>query len=88
MRIATRSSNFRFELRDELIATSLNQLGGAPTPTGLQTIIDATQFLVSQGDGALQDRVMNTPKIRWWTAVTFNVRPSRQPPCRHPQRLK
>ena len=69
---AAKDWSFRFELQGELIAALLNQLGGATTPTGVQTAIDATQFLLSQDDGALQNGTMNTRKIGWWTTVRFN----------------
>jgi hypothetical protein len=69
---AAKDWSFRFELQGELIAALLNQLGGATTPTEVQTAIDATQFLLSQDDGALQSGTMNTRKMGWWTTVTFN----------------
>ena len=69
---AANNGSFRFELQGELIAALLNQLGGATTPTGVQTAINATQFLLSQNDGALQNGSMNTRKIGWWTTVTYN----------------
>ena len=38
----------------------------------MQTAINATQFLLSQSDGALHNGAMNTRKLGWWTTVTFN----------------
>jgi hypothetical protein len=72
LRKAAKDWSFRFELQGELITALLNQLGGATTPTEVQTAIDATQLLLSQDDGALQNGTMNTRKIGWWTTVTFN----------------
>jgi hypothetical protein len=72
LRMAQRGGNFRFELQGELISALLNQLGGASTPTGVQTGINAAQFLMSQGDGALHNGAVNTMTMSWWTPVTYN----------------
>jgi hypothetical protein len=63
--------NFRFRLQSELIATLLNQLGGASTPAKVQAAVDAAQLLLSHGDGALHKGRWNTLEtgsdatVRW-----------------------
>jgi hypothetical protein len=74
LRMAQRSGNFRFELQGELISALLNQLGGASTPTGVQTGINAAQLLMSQGDGALHNGAMNNMQMSWWTPVSYSGR--------------
>ena len=51
---AARGGNLRFELEAELIAAQLNQLRGASTPASAQTAVNASQFLLSQSDGAVR----------------------------------
>jgi hypothetical protein len=74
LRMAHRGGNFRFELQGELIAALLNQLGGASTPTGVQSAINATQLLMSQGGGSYHNGAMNTERMNWWTQVTYDGR--------------
>jgi len=63
--------NVRFKLQSELIATLLNQLGGASTPAKVQAAIDGAQLLLSHSDGALHKGKWNTLKtgsndtVRW-----------------------
>jgi hypothetical protein len=64
--------NLRFELEGELIATLLNQLRRASTPSSVQAAINASQFLLSQHGGALHNGAINTSKLDWWTTVTYN----------------
>ena len=74
---AARGGNLRYELEGELIATQLNQLGGAGTPAGVQTAVNASQLLLSQSDGAVQNRkgALTTGKMEWWSKVTYNGKP-------------
>lgn len=74
LRQAASSDNFRFEVEGELITALLNQLRRASTPPGVQTAIDATQLLLSQSGGALDNGGLNTTPIDWWTTVTDNGR--------------
>jgi hypothetical protein len=67
---AADGEDFRFEVEGELIAALLNQLRRASTPTGVQTAIDATQLLLSQTGGALDDDDLNTTPIDWSDPVT------------------
>jgi hypothetical protein len=72
-----RGGNLRYELEGELIATLLNQLGGAGTPASVQTAVNASQLLLSQSDGAVRNRkgALTTGKLDWWSKVTYNGKP-------------
>jgi hypothetical protein len=74
---AARGGNLRFELEAELIAAQLNQLRGASTPASVQTAVNASQFLLSQSDGAVRNRngALTTTKLNWWTKVTYKGKP-------------
>ena len=67
---AAAGEDFRFEVEGELITALLNQLRRASTPTGVQTAIDATQLLLSQTGGALDDGDLNATPIEWSDTVT------------------
>ena len=69
--------NFRFKLQSELIATLLNQLGGASTPTSVQSAVDAAQLLLSHGDGAIRNGAMNTLETDWRATVKLKGRVSK-----------
>ena len=69
---AGHGGNFRFVLEGELIAALLNQLRRVSTPASVQAAINATQFLLSQSDGALHNGAINTAKLDWWATVTYN----------------
>jgi hypothetical protein len=69
--------NFRFKLQSELVASLLNQLGGATTPAGVQAAIDAAQLLLSHGDGALHKGSMNTLETDSRTTVSSKGRTSK-----------
>jgi hypothetical protein len=70
---AAGGGNLRFELEAELIAAQLNQLRGASTPASVQTAVNASQFLLSQSDGAVRNRngALTTTKLNWWNKVTY-----------------
>jgi hypothetical protein len=69
--------NFRFKLQSELIATLLNQLGGATTPAKVQAAVDAAQLLLSHGDGALHNGKWNTLETGSDTTVRWKGRTSK-----------
>jgi len=69
---AARGGNLRYELEAELIAAQLNQLRGASTPKGVQTAVNASQFLLSQSDGAVRrNGALTTTKLNWWNKVKY-----------------
>jgi hypothetical protein len=69
---AARGGNLRFELEAELIAAQLNQLRGASTPASVQSAVNASQFLLSQSDGAVRrNGALTTTKLNWWNKVKY-----------------
>jgi hypothetical protein len=69
---AAGGGNLRFELEAELIAAQLNQLRGASTPASVQTAVNASQFLLSQSDGAVRrNGALTTTKMNWWNKVKY-----------------
>ena len=74
LRKAGYSTNYRFRLQGQMITTQLNQLGGASTPASVQNALNASQLLMSQGDGALHNGAVNNLSIRQGDTVRFNGR--------------
>jgi hypothetical protein len=64
--------NPRLQLQSELITALLNQLDGVSTPTEVQDAINASQFYMSQGDGALHNGALNPMRHRRHSKVAYN----------------
>jgi hypothetical protein len=64
--------NPRLQLQSELITALLNQLDGVSTPTGVQDAINASQFYMSQGDGALHNGALNPMRHHRQSKVAYN----------------